>query len=185
MIFTIDKKESPSCGCATQVSAASVCPHCHQKGSKVEAITVKSQLKKEPLSNMRSAMAAFNFCTNPGCDTVYYANDGSESFGQKEIKSKVTLKNDDPETPLCYCRKLLKKDVLAMIENRETDIAEKVRAIIANGKSFCEKSNPKGSCCSDDVKSYLAGYGIPWEKPKQQRFSVMPPSSCCSSSGCC
>ncbi|WP_345974909.1 hypothetical protein [Sulfurimonas sp. HSL3-7] len=184
MIFT-DKKESPSCGCATQVNAASVCPQCHQKGSKVEAVTVQSQLKKEPLSNMHSTRDAFNFCTNPVCDTVYYADDGSESFGQKEIKSKVTLKNDDPKTPLCYCKKLLKGDVLAMIEKGEPDIAEKVKAIIANGKSFCEKSNPKGTCCTDDVKNFLAGFGISWEKPKKQMFSMMPPSSCCSSSGCC
>ena len=184
MIFT-EKKESPSCRCATQVNATSVCPQCRQKGSNVEAITVKSQLKKEALSSMRSGMAAFNFCSNPGCDTVYYANDGSESFGQKEIKSKVTLKNSDPKTPLCYCKKLLKRDVLAMIENNEANIAEKVKAIIAEGKSFCEKSNPKGTCCTDDVKHFLAGYGIPWEKPKQQLFSMMPPSSCCSSSGCC
>ncbi|MDQ1339639.1 MAG: hypothetical protein QG567_792, partial [Campylobacterota bacterium] len=30
---------------------------------------------------------------------------------------------------------------------------------IARGKSFCEKSNPKGVCCTDDVKAFVESHG--------------------------
>jgi len=168
-----------SCGCSTESKAPSVCPECHKAGIKVKAVTIRSQLKKEPLGNMRASADAFSFCTEPGCDTVYYADNGKEAFGQADVKSKVALKNDDPRTPLCYCKKLLKKDVLQMIENREPGIAAKVRTIISEGKSFCEKSNPRGVCCTEDVKAYLSDRGISWEEPRISLFSSTPPSSCC------
>lgn len=101
MIFTT-KKESNSCGCATQEEVAYACPTCHKSGSNVDAITIKSQLKKALRERMNLSMDAFNFCTNPQCDTVYYANDGSQIYTQTDIKSKVTIKNSDPKTPLCY-----------------------------------------------------------------------------------
>ena len=189
MIFT-NKIETESCGCATQEEVAHVCPSCNNNGSNVDGITVKSQLKKEVRDNMHLGMDEFNFCTNPKCDTVYYSIDGSETFSQSDIKSKVTIKNDDPKTPLCYCRKLLKQNVIDMIKNNEPDIAKKVKAIISDGKSFCEKSNPKGTCCTEDITSFLKEYGIDFNETKKTTFSLNPnpSSSCCptsSSSGCC
>ena len=186
MVLTTNK-ESESCGCATQEVVSVLCPHCNKNGSNVDAVTVKAQLKKEARNSMRLDMDEFNFCTNPKCDTVYYSNDGSETFAQADIKSKVTIKNDDPKTPLCYCRKLLKESVIEMIENKEPNIAQKVKAIIADGKSVCEKSNPKGTCCTDDITSFLAEYGIDFNETKRPKFSLNPnPSSCCgTSSGCC
>ena len=185
MVFNTTKP-TQSCGCATQESTTVACPNCHQHGSNVDAVTVKAQLKKEVRSHMRLSLDDFNFCANPKCDTVYYANDGSETFAQNDIKSKVTVKNDDPKTPLCYCRKLLKENVITMIENNESDIAEKVKTIIASGRSICEKTNPRGTCCTEDVKEFLAGYGIPWEKPQKSMFTLKPnPASDCCSSSCC
>jgi hypothetical protein len=182
-----NNQESSSCGCATQDTVAVSCPYCNKNGSNVDAITVKSQLKKEVRNSMHLDMDEFNFCTNPECDTVYYSNDGSETFAQADIKSKITIKNDDPKTPLCYCRKLLKENVIEMIENNEPDIAKKVKAIISDGKSFCEKSNPKGTCCTDDITSFLKEYGIDFNETKKPKFSLNPnpTSSCCSSSSNC
>lgn len=189
MIFT-NKIETESCGCATQEEATHRCPHCGKSGSKVDAITIKSQLKKEARANMKSGLDAFNFCTNPECATVYYSSDRSETFSQSDVKSKVTIKNDDPKTPLCYCKKLLKESVIEMIQSNEPDIAKKVKAIISEGKSFCEKSNPKGRCCTEDITSFLKEYGIDFNETKKTAFSLNPnpSSSCCStssSSGCC
>lgn len=178
-----DTQETTLCGCATQDNAINACPHCNQSGNNVDAITIKSQLKKEARNNMRLDMDEFNFCTNPECDTVYYSNDGNETFAQADIKSKITIKNDDTKTPLCYCKKLLKENVIEMIKNNEPDIAKKVKAIISDGKSFCEKSNPKGTCCTEDITSFLAGYGIDFNETKKTKFSLSPnTTSCCGTS---
>ena len=181
MIFT-NQEKSQSCECSTQDKVTHTCPHCSKSGSNVDAITVKSQLKKEARANIISDMQAFNFCTNPKCDTVYYSNDGSETFSQVDIKSKITIKNDDPKTPLCYCKKLLKENVTEMIANKELGIAKKVKAIISEGKSFCEKSNPKGTCCTEDITSFLKEYDIDFNETKTRTFSLNPnlSSSCCS-----
>ncbi|NOQ32351.1 MAG: hypothetical protein GQ570_14675 [Helicobacteraceae bacterium] len=175
MISTTNQ-ESNSCRCATQETVAVTCPHCNQNGNNVDSVTIKAQLKKEKRLSMHLDLNEFNFCSNPSCDTVYYSNDRSETFVQVDIKSKITVKNDDVKTPLCYCRKLLKERVIGMIENNEFNIAQKVKAIISDGKSFCEKSNPKGTCCTDDITSFLAEYGINFNENNKVKFSLKPNS---------
>jgi Zinc binding domain len=167
MLFT-DAKQTTSSGCSTQSTTQHCCPECTKVGNNVGAITLKSQLKKESFTKMQSSIDEFSFCINPKCDTVYYSHDSSETFTQAEIKSKVTIKNNDPKTPLCYCRKLLKENVIEMIKNKESNIPTKIKDILASGKSFCEKSNPRGNCCTEDIKNFLADYEINWGK-----------SSCC------
>ncbi|MFA6192818.1 MAG: hypothetical protein WC665_10775 [Sulfurimonas sp.] len=178
MIFK-DKKETVGCGCSTTTNSHNACPRCKEEGLAVKEITIKSQLKKESLNNLKLSMSDFNFCSNPKCDTVYYSNDGSETYNQKDIKSKVTIKNDNPKTPLCYCRKLLKERVLKMIEDNESNIYEKIKSIISDGKSFCEKSNPKGVCCTKDIRNFLIENGVNLNEPKKQFFSIKSPSNCC------
>ena len=175
MKFQIEKPNNNSCSCGTSDEAETECPHCKEKGIKVKGITVKSQLKKEFYSELENSYEDFNFCTNPDCDTVYYSNDKKETFNQSQIKSKVTSKNDDPKTPLCYCKKLLKENVLEMIENGEEDIAGKIKKIVSEGKTFCEKANPRGTCCTEDIATFLQEHNVPTNS-----------SSCSTSnSGCC
>jgi hypothetical protein len=175
----VKTNESVSCECSVSTNSTNLCPNCNEIGLRVKEITIKSQLKKEYFSDLKSLSNEFNFCNSPKCDTVYYSNDGSEVFNQSQIKSKVTIKNDNPKTPLCYCQKLLKERVLKMIEDNESDIHVKVKSIIADGKSFCEKSNPRGICCSEDVKTFLIDNGIDLNEGKKQLFSIKPPSNCC------
>lgn len=151
------------CGCSISPSATANCPACGTAGRKVSALTMQSQLTKEALPHFASHLDTFNFCTNPACPFVYYDDSQSIVIRQDEIKSKVTIKNDDPSTPLCYCKKLLKSDFYAMVENKDPDIADTIKTIISGGKSFCEKSNPKGVCCTEDVKSFLARHGMEWK----------------------
>jgi len=151
------------CGCSSSASAGVKCPACHTVGRKVSALTAKSQLKKEVASFYEAHLEELNFCTNPACSYVYYDESGSVLIHQDEIKSKVTIKNNDLSTPLCYCQKLLKKDFYSMVSAGEKNIASKLKAIIASGKSFCEKSNPKGVCCTEDVKAFVESHGIAWD----------------------
>ena len=86
--------------------------------------------------------------------------------------AKVSHKQiSNQKTPLCYCKKLLKEQILKMIEE---------------GKTFCEKSNPKGTCCTEDITDFLAEYGINFNEIKKPKFSLNPnPSSCCGTSRGC
>lgn len=159
----VSPSEGSSCGCQASAVSSSLCPKCGSHGRAVSAVTIKSQLQKDALALLDGDLDDFGFCENPSCDTVYYRQKDGKTFGQKEINSRVTLKNDDPNTPLCYCKKLLKKDFYEMLERGETDIAAKIKAVIASGKSFCEKSNPKGVCCTEDVKIFLKSHDIEWD----------------------
>ncbi|WP_294892308.1 hypothetical protein [Sulfuricurvum sp. MLSB] len=157
------------CGCSLSSSATASCPACGTIGRKVSSLTIQSQFKKEMLENYKDHTDKFNFCMNPSCPAVYYDDSESIIIHQDEIRSKVTIKNDDLKTPLCYCKKLLKSDFFQMIEDNIPDISDKIKAIISEGKSFCEKSNPKGVCCTEDVKTFLAEYGMAWESQDASR----------------
>ena len=110
MIFTTTKEKSSCCddesGCSTSPKAEHSCPSCKKYGLKINQITLKAQLKKEYFDKLKTQMDQFNFCSNPICDIVYYSNDNSKSYNQSQVKSKITIKNNDPKTPLCYCKKI-------------------------------------------------------------------------------
>ena len=140
------------------------CPQCSKAGKTVNPVTIKAQLLKEKQETMSNAFDAFCFCTTPDCRAVYYAKDGSETFYETDIKAKVTIKNDDPSTPLCYCHKYKKADALEDMKEMDAKaLVKKIKGIISQDKSFCQKANPKGSCCTSDIKSWLARHNIPWE----------------------
>lgn len=159
-----DGTSGGSCGCSTRSESAVGCPLCGATGRKVGSLTLRSQLRPEALARLNASLETFNFCTNPDCPNVYYDESRSATVGKDALKSRVTLKDDDPKTPLCYCKKLLKEDFYAMVREGEPDIAGKIKAIIAGGRSFCEKSNPKGVCCTEDVARFLADHGLAWEQ---------------------
>lgn len=141
-----------------------VCPQCGKEGKSVKEETIKAQLLKEKREHLRSNMGSFHFCTSPECRVVYYNKRGDECFYEADIKAKVTIKNDDPATPLCYCHKYKKADALEDMKHLDPKaLVKKIKAIISKDKSFCQKANPKGSCCTADIKSWLAERNIPWE----------------------
>lgn len=164
--------DTNSCGCGETNTSNVECSHCNEKGIKVSAVTLKAQLKKEHFEKLNHSADDFHFCTNANCDTVYYSSDGTETYVQEDVKSKVACKNEDLKTPLCYCKKLLKKDVLQMIEEQQENIPSKIKAIITEGKTFCEKSNPRGTCCTQDIDTFLAKHGIDWSAQEKSRQST-------------
>lgn len=181
------ENNTQSCGCATTNTSTHLCPTCNSVGTKISSITLKAQLKKEKYETLNSSKDDFNFCNTPKCNAVYYSNDGKEVFNQDEVRNKIAIKNDDLKTPLCYCKKLLKQNVLEMIQNKEENIPAKIKKIISSGKSFCEKSNPKGACCPDEITSFLADYGINYNHDKintNNESSSCGTSSSTSSCGC-
>lgn len=155
--------DKSSCGCGTADYSKETCPSCGGNGVAVSKKTFKSHLKKELYSDIKNEPESFHFCDNPKCDTVYYSNSGDEKYSQKDVRQKINIKNNDLDTPLCYCKKLLKQDVLEMIERKEENIPSKIKAIISEGVSFCEKSNPRGTCCTEAIAMFLKEYDLDWK----------------------
>ena len=105
----------------------------------------------------------YHFCTNPDCEVVYYNDRDASVFKTDQLKNRVTIKDDSPETPLCYCFKVLKKHALEEIARTgTTDIFRQIQSKMRPGqRCFCEKSNPRGDTCTQDIKDWLASQGMP------------------------
>lgn len=179
---TMTPNISQDCGCEPIEDSNTSCPHCGSKGGKISAITIEAQLKEKNLQNLNSNKNSFNFCDAAMCPIVYYSDDQSEIFNQIDIKNKVSIKNTNLDTPLCYCQNLTKRDVLTMIERKEKNIVEKIKTILHNGVCSCEQTNPRGVTCAEDLTIFLLKYGIIYDTntTAYKEYEIIKRlSSCC------
>lgn len=163
----MNERLDSSCGCAApQVSAVTPCPRCGTVGSTVGATTPRHALKRDAASRL-DGDERYNFCENPECEVVYYGDGGGGIFTTEMLKNRVTIKDDSPETPLCYCFKVLKKHALEEIARTgTTDVFQTIQAKMKPGQScFCEKANPRGDTCSKDIRAWLQGQGVDVDAP--------------------
>ena len=153
---------NPSCGCGSNQRRSTVaCPSCHQQGVEVKLLTPQHTLKKR-ITTALDPTRQYHFCENPACDAVYYSGAEDAPFTTADLKNRVTLKDDSPETPLCYCFKVLKRQALEEIARTgTTDVMHTIQNKMRPGQScFCEKSNPRGDCCTTDIAHWLQQQGI-------------------------
>lgn len=160
-----------SCSCSAIEKALTKCPSCSNTGIKVNEDTLRKHIKKESYATIKSNKKSFNFCTSPQCDTVYYSNESDETFSQEMVKHKIAAKNEDLDTPLCYCKRFTKQDAIDLVEAKEENISGKILDIIGNNCK-CSKTNPKGVSCIEDITNFLKPHGIDFNSNK----------SCCSDS---
>ena len=165
------------CACGTGQTPSEIeCPTCGKRGATVRLITPKHTVKKTAQHQVIDT-EPYSFCDNPDCNTVYYSESGSSVITTDELKNRVTLKDDSPETPLCYCFKVLKKQALEEIARTgTTDVFRQIQEKMKPGQScFCEKSNPRGDTCVKDIKSWVKAQGIDVIEPGIEK----PTNSCC------
>lgn len=139
-------------------------------------VTPKNTLKKEARTKFVPEYD-YHFCENSDCDLVYYNEQDTSVFTTSELKNRVTIKDDSPKTPLCYCFKVLKEQALEDIARTGTsDVFKTVQAKMKPGQScFCEKSNPRGDTCVQDIQYWLEDHGVSTEKQIEEK----------SKGGCC
>jgi hypothetical protein len=133
----------------------------------VGVITPRSTLKAKYRSMVRDE-AGYNFCESKECPVVYYhdsygqTNGPGSRFNLDHMINRVTVKDDDPATQLCYCFKVRKGEALIEIERTGTvDIKALINRRRKPGQDcFCEKSNPRGQSCTGDIRNWLAAQGI-------------------------
>ena len=148
------------CCCAKSEPAPrniAVCPISGTKGATVDLQTVKAVLTNAALR--RVTAAAHRFCADPGCDVVYFADDGT-TYSTTDIRVPVWQKEPAGARTVCYCFGENEADIRAEIALNGTSAAvERVRVHIKASRCACEVRNPRGTCCLGDVAAAVKRVG--------------------------
>jgi hypothetical protein len=143
--------------CCRIKTVACPCPVCGTTGRKVTAITLDQHMPKERRHTFGDDAA---FCMNPACEVVYFNRDG-QTIRQGETVLPATIKDAGNDVYICYCFAFTRADLRKDLSDKgETDIPEKIRQGVKEGRCNCERENPQGACClgnvADAVKSIQA-----------------------------
>ncbi len=139
-----------STAAAPQAATVQHCPVCGKRGKKVDTQTVKAMLSVS-LEEIRPV--GYRFCRTEACTVVYFAEDGSQVFGETALREQVHQKHLDAEDVfVCYCFRhtpgTIREEI--MITGESTAVA-RINAGIKAGQCACEVRNPQGSCCLGNV----------------------------------
>ena len=144
-----------SSGCAS--NNAVCCPVSGTKGAGVELQTVKAMLTEVALRQVTTA--DHQFCPDPVCDIVYFAEDG-RTYSKADLRVPVWQKEPVGARVVCYCFGENEADIRSEIEiNGRSHAVERVKAHIKAGRCACEVRNPRGTCCLGDVSAAVKRVG--------------------------
>ena len=163
-----------SCDCGTDQTRSDIaCPKCRKLGATVGIVTPQNTLKRQVRDRL-DPQINYHFCENPDCDVVYYNDHDTSAFHQADLIHRVTIKDESPQTRLCYCFKVLKQQALDEISRTgTTNVFETIQSKMKPGQScFCEKANPRGDTCTKDIRNWLEQQGIAAGRNKTNR--VLP-----------
>jgi hypothetical protein len=133
--------------------AKNACPACGQKGKSVDGATVKSMLSVS-LNQIKNS--PYYFCQNRDCSTVYFSEDGLQSFDTDEVRERVYQKEPDADDVfVCYCFQHTVGEVLNATPNGHTTILDDINAGIKAQQCACDLRNPQGSCCLGNVRGVI------------------------------
>jgi hypothetical protein len=76
------------------------CPSNGRVGRSVPLITLKALLRPPALASL-VATAAYRYCSDPACDTVYYAP--GKEYVRADLEVPVSAKETGEDIPICYC----------------------------------------------------------------------------------
>lgn len=130
--------------------APPACPDNGQVGRSVPTITLKALLRPDALAQLDPS-AAYRFCGDPACKTVYYTA-SNQTFGRDDLKVPVFAKDAGADVPVCYCFGWTR----GRLRSAGEEATERIRGHVQEGRCGCEVTNPKGACCLGDVARVLA-----------------------------
>jgi len=162
------------CASSEKERERSPCPQCQASGQPIDRVTPRHTLKKEFRDTIGDDNN-YHFCETPDCNTVYFSSDGLQHFTTEQLINRVTSKDSSPETPLCYCYKITKGDALKEYQaSGESTVIQQIEQKMTEKPCFCDKSNPRGVCCTSEIKTWLKEQGM-----KQHEKNSSCSSSCC------
>jgi len=108
----------------------------------------------------RSSRAKFGdeagFCPNPACEVVYFS--GKVTVRKGETVLAVTQKDPGDEVFVCYCFEHKRGDLRRdLAQKGVTDIPDRIKKGIKEGRCDCERKNPQGACCLGNVAAAING----------------------------
>jgi hypothetical protein len=140
--------------CHAQKGKPFNCPECGHSGQLLGSITPKHTLKQQYRDEIDDSLSYY-FCDRANCKVVYFSQ-SAQLFTVDSLINLVTQKSASNETPLCYCYKITKGDVLQQIADYgQTDVLDHIKQQMEQIPCFCHKSNPQGVCCLQSVQQWL------------------------------
>jgi hypothetical protein len=153
-----------SCQCPAQAGSATcelqaqsvdgACPTNGKIGKRVDSLTLKAMLRR-PLTDLRAV--EYRFCREADCPTVYYSEDGRQTFTEADLREGVYQKRpDDHDVFVCYCFRHSVESIAAdVIRTGGVTVIEAIKRGIQNGQCACDIRNPQGSCCLGNVNALV------------------------------
>lgn len=148
--FILRSMDDCCCPPVTDTTSQRRCPACGAQGSVVELQTVKAVLTESALARLE--MAHHRFCANPGCDVIYFDDDGRR-FPRVDLRVPVWQKETAAGArTICYCFGETERSMASELERTgRIDAVQRVRAHIAARRCACDVRNPRGACCLGDL----------------------------------
>ena len=119
-----------------------ICPENNTEYAEVTLKTLLHHIKFPWLRNMKNQ--PYYFCHDPECDVVYFGLDGT-TISTAEVRTRIGIKDKNPQSFICYCFGVTKNDAL-----RYPEIKTFVTQQTQNKMCACETRNPSGHCCLKD-----------------------------------
>ena len=127
-----------------------LCPVAGTPGKRVSETTLRALLRPERQADV--ALTRYRFCATPGCDVVYFAEDGSHLFTRSDLLVRVGIKEAEAPRPVCYCFGYSVEDMIDEIRmTGRTTVPDRIRTRLESEGCHCETANPQGSCCLGTV----------------------------------
>ena len=118
------------------------CPINQQDYIRVPVKTILHHIKESWNCNLKDQ--GYYFCTDPGCDVVYFGEDGTQ-ITTSSLRTRVGIKVKKTNAVICYCFGVSREDI-----NNNDNIKDFVIKQTKIGNCSCETSNPSGRCCLKD-----------------------------------
>ena len=130
------------------------CPSNQQVGYAIDTLTLKGLLAL-PLTQL--VAGEYGFCPAPDCLTVYYSADGTQLFGERDLRERVYQKHlTDDSVLACYCFMHTVGSIRQEIAlTGSSTVAEQIGAGIQAGQCACDIRNPQGTCCLGNVRALV------------------------------
>lgn len=94
------------------------------------------------------------FCPNPACEVVYFS--GAATVRKDETLLPVTQKDPGDDVFVCYCFEHKRGDLRRdLAQKGTTDIPDRIKLGIKEGRCDCARRNPQGACCLGNVNASI------------------------------
>lgn len=137
--------------CCRLPTVALACPACGKQGRKVGKETLDQHLEKSSRAKFGDEAG---FCPNHVCEAVYF--NGAATVRKGETVLAVTQKDPGDEVFVCYCFEHTRGDLRRdLTQKGATDIPDRIKQGIKEGRCDCERKNPQGACCLGNVAAAI------------------------------